>query len=643
MQYFSQMVGIPVYDSKGETLGRVKDLGIATGEVFPRITSLAFKGTGAEPFMISWRKYVDSFSDSAVSLKVPAEEIRFSFLQPEEVLVARDLLNRQIVDTHGLKVVRVNDLKLSQSGTNQLRLLGAEVGVRGILRSLSPHLENAVVKVAKLFGTDIPENIIAWSYMDLLDKQLKDVQLSISHRTLEQMHPADIADIIEQLDPRLRSEVFAQLDVAQAADAMAELNEDQAAEIVEDMDASQASRVLSEMNPDDAAELVNELDYEKAEALLRMMGVKEEQAIRQLLGYKEDTAGRIMTSEFLSLSPEKTVADAIAAVKDAEKDEREMTNYLYLVDEHKKLRGVLSLRTLLIKNDNEKLSSIMEKELISCNPDTDQEDVADAISKYNLLALPVVQEDGKLLGIVTVDDALDVLEEEHEEDLQLAGAPSTNDKDNGAGSHELRRLMTNQMWFFFWAAGALVMVLIGLGALASSGVPLGEVAALSNAGAIAGIAFLAGGWSGVLAMPIALLMSDSMINYTTNFFIEHDADDEDKPSMLSFIAHGVGPAFIYMLLMVLIVLGLLLFMANSGIFPIHVPVLFAGFLAAAVTVLISYLTSPLYLNVLYKRDERGKDTSRLTMRFISDLFSLVLFVGVTYLFCYLAFAIGLVA
>ena len=140
MLYLSQMIGEPVVDAQGERLGTISDLAISTGEVFPRITSLAFQGPGRVPFMISWRKYVDTFDDDGITLSVDAHDIRFSYLQPDEVLLARDLMDRQIVDTQGLKVVRVNDLKLSQSGT-QLRLLGAEVGVRGILRGLHPLLE----------------------------------------------------------------------------------------------------------------------------------------------------------------------------------------------------------------------------------------------------------------------------------------------------------------------------------------------------------------------------------------------------------------------------------------------------------------------------------------------------------------------
>ena len=152
MNYLSEMLGIPVIDSTGEKIGVVNDMGIATGEVFPHVTSLAFQGPGKTPFMISWRKYVESVDNDAVRLAVPATDIRFSYLQPDEVLLARDILNKQIVDTQGLKVVRVNDIKLSSSGENQLRLLGADVGARGLLRAAHPMVERTAAPVCTAVG-----------------------------------------------------------------------------------------------------------------------------------------------------------------------------------------------------------------------------------------------------------------------------------------------------------------------------------------------------------------------------------------------------------------------------------------------------------------------------------------------------------
>ena len=302
MNYFSEMLRLPVVDAAGEKIGVVNDLGIATGEVFPRVTALAFQGPGKTPFMISWRKYVERFDEDGVYLKYPATDIRFSYLQPDEVLLARDIMNKQIVDTQGMKVVRVNDIKLSATGDNQLRLLGAEVGARGLLRAIHPLFERVSVKVAQMLGKPLAEDIIAWSYMDLLERSTKQIKLSVSHKTLSELHPADIADIIEQLDPRLRTQVFAQLDTEQAAEAITELDDDELmTEMLEGLSDREASTMLATMDPDDAAALIEELDYEKAEKLLRLMGVKEEKAIRNLLGYEEDTAGRIMTNQFVAL------------------------------------------------------------------------------------------------------------------------------------------------------------------------------------------------------------------------------------------------------------------------------------------------------------------------------------------------------
>lgn len=413
MLYLSQMLGKPVIDAEGEKIGSISDLAIQTGEVFPRITSLAFKGPGNVPFMVSWRKYVEEFDGDAVHLSVQSTGIRFSYLQPEEVLLARDLLNRQIVDTQGMKVVRVNDLKLSESGS-QLRLLGAEVGARGILRGLAPWVENAAVAVAKAFNRKIDEDIIAWNYMDLLDRDLSKVQLSVSHTRLSELHPADVADILEQLDPAQRAAVFAHLDDERADDVISELEDEYQADVIEDMDEARGAKLLSGMDPDDAADIVRDLPYEKAERLLQLMGVEDAEDVRKLLGYRDETAGGMMTTQFVAMREDDTVEDAVRALRDLPED-HPTVHYLYIVDDYGKLTGVLSLRTLVLAAPETPLSEIMFTELITALPDESEDEVADDISKYNLLAMPVVDEHGKMLGIVTFDDALDVIEEDVEE------------------------------------------------------------------------------------------------------------------------------------------------------------------------------------------------------------------------------------
>lgn len=420
MLYLSQMIGEPVVDVNGEKLGTISDLAIQTGEVFPRITSLAFTGPGKVPFMISWRKYVGDFDEEGIRLKVDKEDIRFSYLQPDEVLLARDLLDRQIVDTQGMKVVRVNDLKLSQSG-NQLRLLGAEVGMRGILRGLHPLLEKAATKIAHLFGKHIDEKLIAWNYMDLLDRDLSEVQLSVTHTRLEELHPADVADILEQLDPQQRANVFKHLDDAQAGDAISEMEDEFQADIIADLDEARASRLLGDMDPDDAADIVGDLPYEKAETLLRLMGVEDAADIRKLLGYKDDTAGGLMTTQYVAMHTTDTVEQTVDALRALDED-HPTVSYVYVLDPYDKLVGVLSLRTLVLAPKNTPLEDIMFNELITALPEEKEEEVAADISKYDLLAIPVIDEAGVMLGIVTVDDALDVIEDDAEEHkLHISG------------------------------------------------------------------------------------------------------------------------------------------------------------------------------------------------------------------------------
>ena len=603
MIYLSQLLGNPVLDADGEKVGTVSDLGIATGEVFPRITSLAFMGPGRTPIMISWRKFVDTYDEHEVHLKAIATDLRFSYLQPDEVLLARDIMNKQIVDTHGMRVVRVNDLKLSDTSSTQLRLLGAEVGARGILRTLHPALERVALRLARTFGHPLPERIIAWNYMDLVERDLSNVKLSVSHKTLDDMHPADIADIIERLDPRLRGQVFAQLDDEQRAEAVAELDDDaMAAELMGSLDETDASRMLSEMDPDDAAELVSELDYDKAEKLLRLMGVQEQRAIRQLLGYRESTAGRIMTSEVATVGEGATVADAVEMLRGLD-DDFEEVRYVYLVDEAGKLAGVVPLRGLIVSAPETPLSELATVDLITASPEDDQEAVAENIAKYNLLAMPVVADDGRLLGIVTVDDALDVLEEEHAEDLRVAGGSADGEASEHGG--ELVWLLRRNVWFFLW------LVVVAAGALATGGlIPLVEV-------------LLA-----CAALPIALVLADDSVSYVTNFFLENDPDDEGAPSMVGFTFKGLLLGVALGALDVLFAMALTnVIFAGSPTGPVS-GALTAGFLGAAVAIFVSFATSPIYLAILRRREERNQETSGFALSVVAMLVTVAVF-GVT--------------
>ena len=595
MPYLSQILGTQVFDASGEKIGTVSDLGAAIGEVFPRITALAFKGPAKVPFMISWRKYVQDYNDDRITLNVDATEVRFSYLQPNELLLRRDLMNKQIVDTQGMKVVRVNDLKLSLTGDNQLRLLGAEVGARGILRGIGRGLERAVCATAKLFGKPIPERIIAWSYMDLLDRDLSQVRLSVTHKSLVDMHPADIADIIEQLDPRLRAQVFSQLDAENAAEAMAELDEELQADVIDELPEREASAMIAQMDPDDAADIIGELSYDKAEKLLNLMGVKEEKAIRQLLGYPKDTAGGIMTSEFVALPAEATVADAKARIAALDED-FEPVYYVYTLGADGKLTGVVSLRDLLVHDPSDVLGAIAFTDLITVSPEDDQATVAEEMGKYALVDIPVVDEDGKLLGIVTVDDALDVIEDEHERDLQIASG-TRSESANGEGTNRLAWFLRRELWFVVWVLAGAVVSHFAPSALAAL----------------------------VLCfLPVVLLVADDMTSFASSYLI---ADDDEKPSLASMVVRNVCIGLLMGVLAWLIVSCAL--WTDSLPFDFDTTLVNEVLAASAATIAILVALTTPYTALLNHLIETGKPTPGTGASLACMALAVVLLVGIS--------------
>jgi len=515
MYYLTQMLGKPVVDAAGEVIGEISDVAIATGEVFPRVTSLAFLGPGKTPFMLSWRKYVESIDEQRIVLNAPRAELRFSYLQPDEVLLHRDLLNQQIVDTQGMKVVRVNDLKLSES-RNQLRLLGADVGIRGILRGLAPSVERLAARVTRVFGRELGENLIAWNYMDLLDRDLSHVRLSVTHKRLHELHPADIADVLEQLTPTQRARVFEHLDNAEAALAVAELEDEIQADVIDDLGSQRASDILEMMDPDDAADIIGDLPYDKAEALLRLMGVQEAHAVRSLLGYKEKTAGGIMTPEVTTVTEDMTVQQVIEHLR-LNAEEAETIYYIYVVEEGERLDGVISLRDLVMSDPQTAIADIVSRDVITVGPDDDQEDVAETMSKYDLLALPVVDETGKLLGIVTVDDALEVMEEESAEDLELASGAS---RERGTLANTGWWLLRRGAWVFVWAGAFLVYLALRAAlepSIAEEGLVISAV----------GLGFC--GWA-LMLMPVVLRVVEDVSSRSLAELIE-GADPEVSPTL----------------------------------------------------------------------------------------------------------------
>jgi CBS domain-containing protein len=325
-------------------------------------------------------------------------------------LLSRDLLDQQIIDVHGRKVVRVNDVELhpdSASGHTVLKVGSVDVGARGAIRRL---LKGVVPMVAlRPVLQKIPPRLIPWEFVDLIETDpARRVKLKISHERLARLHPADIADIVEELAPDEREAVFETLDEEVAAGALEEVRPKVQKSIVESLDSERAAEIVEEMNPDAAADLLKDLSDERTTQILREMAPEERQEVAELLEFGESTAAGRMNTEYISLDAHATVNDAIEALRHFEGGV-ETVSTIYLVDEHGKLTGAVPLAKLVLAKSDDKLATLSQEPLISCHAGAREKEVAELFDKYNLLTLPVVDSAGTLTGVITSDDVISLL------------------------------------------------------------------------------------------------------------------------------------------------------------------------------------------------------------------------------------------
>jgi len=418
MFFFSELQEKKVLDKHGRLAGKVQDIAVRVGQGLPRSEFLLVYRTRRgrrETAVVPWER-VSSVTRGGLTLACEREEVWRGDVRGEGLWLGRNLLDRQIVDLNGYKVVRVNDLRLAESNSH-LTLTGVDVSQRALLRRLG--LER-MARAASRLGIDLPERTIPWSFVAPLEVSQAGLRLTVTQSQLSEMHPTDIADILEQLDARQRGRLLDILDAFTAAQSLSEVEPEMQAEVIEGLTESRASNLLEIMPPDEAADILGNLPRDKAERLLNMMGVREAKLIRELLGYPEDTAGGKMTPEFLAVPSSYTAGECIDYLRRKAPD-AETLYYVYVVDDEERLKGVVSLRDLLTVDPGERVEEFMCRDVISVHVDDDQEAVAEVMSRYNLLALPVVDDENVLKGIITVDDVIDVMREEAMEDLSHLG------------------------------------------------------------------------------------------------------------------------------------------------------------------------------------------------------------------------------
>jgi magnesium transporter len=403
MLYLSQAIGRPVLDANGEPLGKVDDLIVAVGDRYPPVTGLVVAKDRRRIFM-PWSQ-VARFDASGARLSTDKIDITKFQGRENEIQLRADLLDKQIVDIDGRKVVRVNDLRLDDVD-GRLHLVAVDVGAAGLLRRLG--IEGGYRVLARNLHLPTPERYIDWEDVDPVETSIASIKLRVPHAGLTELHPADLATIIDQLAPRDRAGVLAALDDEAAADAIEEMEPDTQVEVLEGLAPERAADILEEMSPDDAADLVADLSDETRTELLALMERDEAEELGGLLAFPEDTAGGMMTTEFVAVPAELTASRTIDRLRELEPD-AETIYYVYVVDAARRLVGVLSLRDLIVARPDTPIGEVMIAEPVAVPVTADRDDVASVVARYNLLAVPVVDAEGRLAGIVTVDDAIDTI------------------------------------------------------------------------------------------------------------------------------------------------------------------------------------------------------------------------------------------
>ncbi|NOY40046.1 MAG: magnesium transporter [Nitrospirae bacterium] len=399
--FLSEILKKPILDLKGDNLGTLRDIIIVKGEPLPVVKSLIVSRK-KQKFLVPWET-MSIFNKRVMASTLNRDELAQYEPSDEDLLAARDILDKQIVDATGAKVVRVNDIRL-EGFEGKAILVAVDVGMRGILRRLG--IERQGNEFFKLFRIELPHNLISWTYIQPLEPKLKTIALTVPRQMVANLHPADIAEIISSVSREEGTSLFTDLDLKTAAETLSELEPDVQASIITEMEPEKASDIIEEMPPDEAADILGDLPTEKMKALLESIDQEDAEDIQELLEHEENTAGGLMTNEFIAYEPEIKVSEAIERFK-RDAAEIETIYYIYVIDPDEKLLGVLSLRELLLADPGKTLSEIMVTNLKTLKPEDDENVVAAAISKYNLAAIPVVDNDNVLLGIVTMDDIID--------------------------------------------------------------------------------------------------------------------------------------------------------------------------------------------------------------------------------------------
>jgi magnesium transporter len=391
--FLSELVGKNILAPDGERIGKIRDFTVVKGDVFPLIAAFVIK-SGRRKFKLAYED-IELFNRRFVLCRLPGDQVRRQEIKEKEILAVKDIWDKQIVDINGAKIVRVNDIKVREI-EGKLSLIAVDVGIRGLLRRLG--LKQNDWFFWKKLVHRIPYDLISWRFIQPLEDDITHLSLTVSTHDMQSLHPFEIADILTQIPPDNQAALIASLGIDTIAEAIPEMDEKHQKDLMERMDMGKAADIMEAMSPDDAADILGDMTEDKADAIIGEMHGEE----------AEDTAGGLMTTDFLAVNPELSVAETLAFIR-LVSAEIENIYVIYVLDKQERLLGSLPINDLFSRPLDAKLATIMSTRIKSIHSDSDDMEAAEIMAKYNLLSLPVVDKKNKLLGIITVDDTLEVL------------------------------------------------------------------------------------------------------------------------------------------------------------------------------------------------------------------------------------------
>ncbi|MGL4874756.1 MAG: magnesium transporter [Clostridium sp.] len=397
---FTDILEKKMYDEFNDVLGTLKDVYVTTEAGYPRIIGYKVKRDGVT-YHFEFRSIQYFSKDGKIIIKTKgSKEI---LPRTYSYLLSRHLLDRKIVDINGKQVVRVDDLRIAEIG-GEFRVVAVETGALSRYKRLK--IEKMMKFFYKIARKNVEGTVLRWEDVESLEMVNNNLKLQVPYKKLSQLHPADLADIIEELDTKSRMQVFESLDEDLAADTLEELEQEYKGQVIKELSEEKTAELLENMASDEIADILDDLDEEEREKILISLEREDAEEVKELLEYEDETIGSIMTKDFIALNLDVTVLETVEILKEIKPDEEEMY-YIYITDKNEKIRGLISLRDLILSSSSEKLENIMDENFQTLHHEDDIDEAIELICKYDLLSVPVIDEEEKLVGIVVVHDIID--------------------------------------------------------------------------------------------------------------------------------------------------------------------------------------------------------------------------------------------